>query len=258
MGEMHNSGGLNRGELRGLQRAFTEHLRDPERVPVPAGLDERRMGIYSELVFNNLSGLLADFFPVIKSVIPAAQWNGLIRDFFVSHESQTPYFPKIAGEFVEYLSRRQLGADLPPFMVELAHYEWLELALYTLDEEPPAAMIDPARLGTVPLALSPLALPLACDYPVHRIRPGFQPSEPGESQTFLLMLRDPGEKVRFFELQPLAYEMLHQIDETPGFIAERWLGQVAADTDPPVKSEFVRNGIALLQSFNEHLALVEC
>ena len=77
-------------ELRRLQRAFTEHLRNPEQVPVPEGLDPRRMSIYSELVFGNLSSLLSEFFPVIHSILAPTAWDRLVREFLVRHQSQTP------------------------------------------------------------------------------------------------------------------------------------------------------------------------
>ena len=87
-------------ELLTLQRAFTEYLRDPDHVAVPQGLDQRRISVYSGLIFNNISALLTDFFPVIHSILAAQTWDAMIRDFFISHQSQTPYFPEISGEFV--------------------------------------------------------------------------------------------------------------------------------------------------------------
>ena len=135
------------GELSRLQKAFTEHLRDPGHVPVPAGLDERRMGIYSELIFNNVSSLLCDFFPVIRSILSDDAWRSMVRNFFISHQSQTPYFMALSGEFVEYLAQAQLSSELPGYLTELAHYEWVELALFTMDEEHPEP-VDDDGLGT--------------------------------------------------------------------------------------------------------------
>ncbi len=239
-------------ELLTLQRAFTEYLRDPDHVAVPAGLDERRISVYSELIFNNISALLTDFFPVIHSILPEPAWNAMIRDFFISHQSQTPYFPEISGEFVQYLTKRQLSDNLPGFLTELAHYEWIELALYTLDEELPPDPLDDEMLGQTPLVLSPLAQPLAYSYPVHQIRKEFQPTEPGDEPHYLLVIRDANESVRFFELQPLSFQLLHQIQENPGLIAEDWLSTAADEINYENKSQFVSNGVDLLKSFNEH------
>jgi len=243
--------------LRELQKAFTEHLRDPDHVPVPPGLDQRRVGIYSDLIFNNVSSLLSDFFPVIHSILPPAAWDAMVRDFFISHESQTPYFPALSGEFANYLAARQLPGGLPQFLPELAHYEWIELALYTMEAEPPEAAIAVDALGTHPIRLSPLAVPLAYLYPVHQISPDFQPIAPGDEPVFILVIRDLEEQIRFFELQALSFQLLNHIQENPGLIVQDWLKQLAGQAGIEEKSVFVRNGLALLQSFNEHRIFIQ-
>jgi len=239
-------------ELRELQKAFTEYLRDPDHVAVPAGLDQRRVSIYSDLIFNNVSSLLSDFFPVIHSILPPQSWDAMVRDFFISHESQTPYFPALSGEFASYLASRQLPGDLPLFLPELAHYEWIELALYTMEAEPPEAAVPEEKLATHPIRLSPLAVPLAYQYPVHQIRTDFQPDTPTDEPVFILVIRDLEEQVRFFELQPLSFQLLHHIQENSGLIVQDWLTQFAEQAGIAEKPAFVRNGLALLQSFNEH------
>lgn len=244
-------------ELSALQKAFTSHLRDPDHVPVPAGLDERRMGIYSDLIFNNVSSLLSDFFPVIRSLLTEERWLQMVRDFFISHESQTPYFMELSGEFAQYLSQSQLISDLPGFLPELAHYEWIELALFTMEEELPEAPVAEDRLGEVPLALSPLAMPLAYQYPVHQISPDFQPTAPGDAPSCLLVLRDVSDSVRFFELQPLSLGLLNEIQQNPGLIARDWLRDVAEANQVEDIEGFICNGIDLLQSFNQHHVLIE-
>ncbi len=239
------------GELSKLQKAFTEHLRDPEHVPVPEGLDKRRMSVYSELIFNNVSSLLSDFFPVIRSIVSDAAWQTMVRNFFISHQSQTPYFMELSGEFVQYLSQTQLSADLPDYLIELAHYEWIELALFTMDEAHPDP-IDDQQVSDLPLALTALAQPLAYSYPVHRISPEFQPDRPGDTVSSLLVCRIPDESVRFFELQPLAFHMLQEMQQKPGLIPREWLQAKADEFGIEEKSDFVRNGTSLLQSFNKY------
>lgn len=244
-------------ELRDIQRAFTSHLRDPDHVPVPDGLDERRMGIYSELIFNNVSSLLSDFFPVIRSILSEDVWHKMVRDFFISHESQTPYFMELSGEFVNYLSQAQLANGLPGFLPELAHYEWIELALFTLEADPPESALDEGALGETPLGLSALAQPVTYQYPVHQIQPDYQPTLPPEQPTHLLVFRDDVESVRFFELQPLSFHLLHEIQQNPGLVAEDWLRRTADELGAPDAESFVHNGIALLQSFNTEKLLTQ-
>lgn len=244
--------------LREQQLAFTGYLRDPEHQPIPQGLDERRISIYRGLVFNNLCGLLDKFFPVLKQVITADQWNTMVRDFFISYQSQTPYFPQIAEEFASYLASGQLTEGLPAFTAELAHYEAQELALFTLDESPPEAPLDEVRLPDLPLALSPLALPLAYHYPVHQISDAFVPDSASDQPHCFLMLRDQSEAVRFFELAPLAYQLLHSMAAAPGLVPRQWLEAAAKPLgSEAAKTNFITQGIALLRSLNQNRIFIE-
>ena len=244
------------GELYDIQNSFTKHLRNPDHVPIPDGLDKRRVEIYSGLIFNNLSSLLSDFFPVIKLILSQQQWDRMVRDFFIKHESKTPYFMEISGEFARYLSHSKLPSDYPDFLPELAHYEWVELAMYTMDENHPDSLLESGQLLDQPLSLSPLAKPIAYQYPVHRISPESQPLEPAAEPTLLLVLRDLNENVRFFELQPLAFHLLNHIRENPSLIVKNWLNEFADQMDVQDRLEFVKNGMNLMQSFNKHRIFV--
>lgn len=244
-------------ELSDIQRAFTAHLRDPDHVPVPKGVDARRMGIYSDLIYNNVSSLLGDFFPVIRSLLTEDEWHGMVRHFFISHQSQTPYFMELAGEFAAYLSHNQMTGELPAFLPELAHYEWIELAIFAMDEELPDAALPEQRLGETGLLLTPLAKPLAYQYPVHRIGPGYRPDEPGDLPTCLMVFRDAEEDVRFLELQPLSYHLMNEIEQNPGLVPGEWLSRMASDMAVEDIDSFVANGMSLLQTLNRERLLTE-
>ena len=49
-----------------IQLAFARHLRNPAVEPAPADLEDRRVEIYRELLFNNLQGLLANKVPMFS------------------------------------------------------------------------------------------------------------------------------------------------------------------------------------------------
>lgn len=219
---------------------------------MPEGMDARRVSVYSELIFNNVSALLSDFFPVIKSLLTADEWRALVRDFFIGHQAETPYFPKVAEEFVHYLSSRQQPEGDLPFLLELAHYEWVELHLYTHEAELPEAPVPVDALMTRPLALSDLVEPLAYRFPVHRISPAFVPTAPADTPTHLMVFRDAGDSVRFFELQPLSFEFLAALRETPGLVATEWLTDLGAELEVPDLPQFVSGGETMLRQFNEH------
>jgi hypothetical protein len=97
----------------------------------------------------------------------------------------------------------------PPFILELAHYEWVELALDVSEEELPEPQPVVDLLAGVP-RLSPLAWVLAYQYPVHRIGPSFRPAEPGEG-VYLAVYRDREDKVQFMELNAATARLLELI-----------------------------------------------
>jgi hypothetical protein len=196
-----------------LQYAFAAHIRDPERAPAPADVPPRRMAVYAELFFNNVDGLLAANFPVVRALHAEAGWRALVRDFYREHRARTPLFTEIAREFIRYLERRAAeGRGDPPFLLELAHYEWSELAL-DLDEREIADVEHDAdgdvRAG-VPV-VSPLARVLAYRYPVHRIGPDWQPDAPAPQPVLILLTRDRGDAVRFLEIDALTALLLERL-----------------------------------------------
>ncbi|MBH1634700.1 putative DNA-binding domain-containing protein [Stenotrophomonas maltophilia] len=233
--------------LRAQQHAFTAHLRDPEAVPPPPGLEPRRVAVYQRLLFNNLLGLLSNGFPVCVRLLGEPAWSGLVRQYFATHRCQTPLFTELAAEFVEWL---QAQPQLPhPALAELAHYEWVETALYQLPAEPlPLPVpgdIDPLR---VPLQRSPLAWPLLYQWPVHRLGAEDAPSQPPAEPTGLLVRREVDGEVRFAVLSPLAVYLLSSIGERPGLDGHAYLQQLAA-AHGLADDALALPGAALLQQF---------
>ncbi len=111
-----------------IQYAFARHIRDPENQPAPADVEDRRMGIYRDLFYRNVESFLANSFPVLRKIIPDEQWHDMIRDYFSRHRARTPLFPKMPTEFLQYLEHERSGhSDDYPFLLELEHYEWLEV-----------------------------------------------------------------------------------------------------------------------------------
>ena len=201
-----------------LQREFARHLRDPALFPAPEGLEERRVQVYRDLFYNNIESLLAINFPVIRKLLGDARWHRLVRDFYREHASHTPLFPEIGREFQRYLeSRVDAGRGDPPFLVELAHYEWIELAL-SLDEHDVTHIAhDPHGdvLAAAPV-LSPLAWAFTYQWPVHRLSPAFQPVSAPAAPTQLVIVRSRGDEVSFLELSPLAQVLFDLLKENPG------------------------------------------
>lgn len=240
--------------LRAQQLGFAAHLRDPAAAPAPEGIEDRRMAVYRELFYNSLEGLLAGNFPVIRALRDDAAWHALVRDFYREHACHTPLFTELGREFLRYLERRQQdGRGDPPFLLELAHYEWVELAL-ALDESDPADLgADPEGdlLDGVPL-LSPLAWPLAYRFPVQQIRRDFQPEEAPAEPTFLLVVRDSADAIHFKAIDALGFHLLQAVGGNEAGLSGRGLLQAlamqagAADADA-----FVEQGGQLLAQLRQ-------
>ena len=243
----------NRPDFVRQQYAFAAHVRDPERNPCPERIEDRRMKIYRELFYNNVEGFIANTFPVLRQITPDARWHAMIRDYFAHHLSHTPLFPEMPREFLKYLEHeRKLLPDDPPFLLELAHYEWVELALSLLDEKIDVTKIDVDGdlLEGIPV-ISPLAWPLSYRFPVHRIGPVFQPKEADDQPTHLIVYRDTGFDVRFIEINPVTARLLQLLsgdDPVPGRIA---LQQIAAELNHPQPDAVIQGGIEILQNLRK-------
>jgi hypothetical protein len=184
-----------------FQHAFGRHLRDPRRASRPAGVPARRTAIYAELLFNNLTGFLDACYPVTRSVLGEQRWRRLNRAFFREARCTTPYFREIPREFLDWLP-----ADVGPrWLRDLAHYEWVELALDVMDVEAPPHDPKGNLLDGVPV-LAPALMNLAYSWPVPRISPDYRPRKP--RQTHLLVYRDADDAMRFIELNPVSARLV--------------------------------------------------
>ena len=236
------------------QWAFAAHLRDPAGHPPPEGMPERGLAVYRELVFSNLEGLLAGTFPVLKATLGEEAWPALVRDFLAEHRAATPLFPAVAEELLAYLAEeREARLADPPFLAELAHYEWAELAL-SLAAEPDRAGIDPDGDPLAgPPVVSPLAWGLTYRFSVHRIGPDFRPDAAPAEPTHLLVYRDPDEEVGFLAVSAPVLRLLELLDGaiTGAEALERLAGGLGADPGSireygrGVLTDLARRGILL-------------
>jgi len=231
------------------QYALAAHLRNPEKNAPPAGLEDRRLGIYRELIYNNLEGFLASGFPILRELIEDAHWHNMVRDFLDRHQSHSPYFLEITQEFLQYLQeeRGEVAGD-PAFMLELAHYEWVELALDVSESEWPSDVDPEGDLLLGRPVVSPLAWNLSYQYPVHRIGPDFQPETPGPEPTFLIVYRDQQDAVQFMAANAVTVRLLQLLSGESPSTGREALSVVAAELQHPDPSALELMGLDLLQT----------
>lgn len=246
------------GKTQALQYQFAAHLRDPQQNPAPSGIEERRLNIYRELFFNNIEGFLSTNFPVIRTLYNDLEWNLLTRAFYREHQCHTPLFPEIPREFMRYLETRQQRNELdPPFLLELAHYEWAELAL-SLDENdianiPHNPLGDPIK--EIPV-VSLLAWRLGYHFPVHRIRPDYQPDAPPEHPTLLLLIRNREDQVSFLEIDQLTFVLLERLEKNSTLSGSECLDQLLSEIESEDKGALRQAGIKMLNNLKSSDALL--
>jgi uncharacterized protein len=249
-----------RGRLKQMQMAFAAHIRDPAHSPAPDGIEDRRMAIYRELFFNNVRDLLGQTFPVTRRIVGEAHWRAMVRDWFRQHRARTPLFLELPREFLDYLGQeREAAPEDPPFLLELAHYEWVELALSIDEREAGLQGVDPAGdlLDGRPV-VSPLAWPLVYAWPVHRISPSFRPTKPPADPTRLLVWRDRGDRVSFMEINLVTARLLELLDAdvAAGLSGRRCLEQIAAELGRPDPAPVIGAGARALEDLRaRHVVL---
>ena len=243
---------MDKSSLVQQQTTMGLYLRDPEHNAPPTEMEPARAQVYRDLVFANLSSLLSGTFPVLVKILGDEDWRSLVRIFLRDYRARTPKFGEIAQEFVEFLASEPLAlADgpWPPFMVELAHYEWVEMALQQSDAEP-VATGDAALLLDRPLQVSPLAWPLAYAWPVQRVGPDYQPDVLPAQPTLLLVRRAEDWGAKFSELSPLAWRLLLLVGEYPELTGLELLQGLAVEAGAVGSSEFLEGGLVLLRQMH--------
>lgn len=230
-------------DFRHFQRQFGGYLRDPSHVACPAGIPGRRAAIYSELVFNNVSGFLDTCFPVCRSVLGESGWRRLNRTFLRDWPMRTPWFREIPREFVGYLNTSSIATPLPAWLADLAHYEWLELAVDIADT--PETETEPAgNLLDRSVVLNPTLHPFSSRWPVHRIGPQWRPHRPQE--THLVIYRDSAGAVRFSEINAVTKRLLQLLSE-PGATGRASIARIGRELNHADPVRLLEFGHALLR-----------
>ncbi|MEX1667696.1 DUF2063 domain-containing protein [Zhongshania guokunii] len=190
-----------------VQQSMTAFVRDPDACVGPEGIETRRLAIYRDLFFNNIEGFLSNGFPVCRSLFSDDDWHALVRDFMRRHRCESPYFLRIAEEFLSYLAEQGDARNDPAFLMELAHYEWVELALDIAEDELPESAPF-SDVMTASLSVSPLAWSLAYQFPVQHIGRDYQPAEPSAEPSYIVVYRNRQDQVQFLEINAVTARLL--------------------------------------------------
>ena len=208
-----------------LQTLFANHIRDPENQPyapqkqpglveMALDIEPRRLAAYEHLFINNIDSFFSNLFPVTRTVLGEQRWSQLMREYMQKHAAQTPLFHELGQEFLLFLQNDyQPQAADPAYLLELAHYEWIELALLVDEQEGIYLDSIPKLDLKTSYQLSPLAIPLAYQWPVDQISADNANIAQPDSLTTLLAYRDVNDQVQFMALTPLLYDLLVRLED---------------------------------------------
>lgn len=246
------------GDFETVSKQLPAYIRDPKNSSPPEGIESRRVGIYRDLFYQNIESFISNGFPILRSLSNDDYWHVLVRDFMANYRCQSPYFLEISQEFLVYLQEfRQSQKDDLPFMLELAHYEWVELALDTstvdLSEYQNKQMylttgpsLDHRLLRQLPI-VSPLAWSLAYQFPVHRIGESFQPTEADGNLSYLIVYRNFKDEVNFMEVNSVTARLLEILQVKTAKNGHQVLEQLAQEMRHPQPQQVIDSGLEILK-----------
>ena len=240
-------------EFQQRQYEFAAHLRDPAHVAPPADIEARRMEIYRNLFFNNIRNLLSNTFPVLCEIYGEERWDMLLRDFYRDHNSHSPLFPDLPREFLHYLAEERTTGnrtdteDDPPYLYELAHYEWVEAGLLLAPDPEPLPDLDVSGdvLANAPVTSS-VAWLLAYQWAVDQIGVEQQPDAPAPQPLYYLVYRNEEDKVVFLKINATSARLFEILSEDRLIAGRAALEQLAKELNHPNADKVVAGGANIL------------
>tara|TARA_R110002167_G_scaffold32146_8_gene104853 strand:+ start:1439 stop:2179 length:741 start_codon:yes stop_codon:yes gene_type:complete len=223
-----------------FQADFGTYLRDPAKTSLPEGVVPRRAKVYEDLLFNNICSFINTCFPICKSMLTKEEWKILTRDFFRDWRCHSPRFNDIPKEFLDYLAS-DISPELKyPWLLQLAHYEWVELAVDTFDE---SGINNVCSESATSISVNPSLQNLIYDWPVHQISPDYIPTE--ARQTFLLVYRNEDHDVKFTEINAATSALINLFEQ--GFTnSDAVLSELASQMNVALNHAFNDFGLDMI------------
>ncbi len=246
---------MNTPVFQQMQRQFLAHLRQPLSGNQPVGFAEDRLAVYAGLLYNKFDESLTACFPVLHRLLETARWRALVLDFIAEHRCLSPYYRQIPDEFVRYLQTERQAPDAPPFLAELAHFEWIELVLSISEAGPvEAEMLQDEQLLDAVLMFAPVMRLLYYLWPVQQISRAFQPDEAPPQATHILGFCDTDGQVRFIALNPETVRLILLLQG--GFTGRAALHLIAESLSVSEPAQLLAFGKQILTELHRQGAII--
>ena len=251
-------------EFQQYQHQFVDYLRNPlKKEAIPESLPQSSR-IYAKLLYSKIEGSLDNCFPISCELLGTKRWTQLIQSFIKNHRCKSPLYREIPDEFIDYLMNEQTALVLPEFIVELAHYEWMELVLETIKPSHSTATfsIKGNFLTTIPV-LNPVLHLLHYNYPVQEISASdpywknwSSRIDPYPQKAFILAgLRDSDDRIHFIELNTVTARLIELLQQDLS-TGEQALLELAAEMHYGDHETILPFGIEILQQLNDQKIII--
>ena len=173
---------------------------------------QRRLLTYRALVRFALSDPIPDCFPIAKALLDReGLWEAVVDAFLDARRIQSPYYRHIHPHFVEWLAESGWGADRFPFLLSLAHFEFMELDVLRAPEDAPDAGLAPQPAPERRVRFSASARNLAYPWRVHEATE--EDPEPAEGMALIFCHRLPDGRYQQQELDGPRSALLTRLQE---------------------------------------------
>lgn len=148
-----------------------------------------RLLTYRNLIRFALEDPLPDCFPILQTLLEKADlWDACVDAFLASRFIQSSYYRDIHPAFVAWLASSGWGQDTWPFLLQLAHFEYIEVEILRWPDEPPLEGLASVPAADLQVVFDGTARNLAYAFAVHQATK--ENPEPDAGETFLLGYRD--------------------------------------------------------------------
>lgn len=228
-------------DFRQYQFALARHLRDPLSVPAPEGVDTVAAAACTQEMVQHLCDVLAPAFPITQALLGEDIWEHAVRLFLKEAPSHTPWASTTQRAFVDHVCESPEMQNLPAWLQDLAHFEWLQNAVNTAPVQWPAfdANADVMHHAVV---LNPTHVEAAYEWPVHSIDTDHKPDD--MQSTHVSMLRDMDDELHVFESSVFRGQLLDLLRE--GQTGKQAFTVLAHWLSYPEPEAFVREGVDVM------------
>ena len=167
-------------------------------------IQPERLQLYQQLIFSGQSELLQNAFPVVFEILSATAWEHLIKNYLKNASCQTPIYYKIPEDFVHYLQATRV---LPEDLIELAHYEWLEVSIDLMAVQVESKVSTTCLNQKDQAVVNPSLVLSEYQYPVYRMDALHYPVQ--KQRTYLAVYRQDSFEVKFEALSLLSARVLY-------------------------------------------------